>query len=334
MNTRTIFIISLLAVPALVGVCLAQVGPTVVPRTQMDFPSWGFSANIPTQAEQVSIPPSGNVLHCQVFVSGQYAYVVRVTKLPTDTLASTGIELAIQSRIKSALPGSIGRWQYQSSQGELFKGLTGPVEDEIASVPLIKKLLKDDLGVQSIAMIPLKDEKSPVLSIGVVALSSLRQEAYNQAVGVVGFLKFNRNNSVASAAPVKPPVAGALTPQKPKPPVVSAAKPIVPGAKPAVTPAKPIVPKPKPAQPRKLEKGEIELTGVLDKVDKAGMTLEMTVDHIRMPGKSLEPRKPPAPKHVTFKSIPAGLKAGIRIAIVGKNLGIGAPITADFIGLE
>jgi len=320
MNTRTIFIISLLAVPALAGVCLAQVGPTVVPRTQMDFPSWGFSANIPTQAEQVSIPPSGNVLHCQVFVSGQYAYIVRVTKVPADMLASTCIELAIQSRVKSALPGSVGRWQYQSNQGELFKGLTGPLDPEIASAPLIKKLLKDDPGVQSIAMIPLKDEKSPVLSIGVVALSSLRQEAYNQAVGVVGFLKFNRNNNQANPAPVKPPAINPATAPKPKPPVVSAAKPIVP--------------KPKPAQPRKLIKGEIELTGILDKVDETGMTLEMTVDHIRMPGKSLEPRKPAAPKHVTFKSIPAGLKAGMRISVVGKNLGVGAPIDADSVGLE
>jgi len=310
MNKRTIFTI-LLAATALARVCLAQVSPTDVSQTQMQFGSWGFSARIPIQSVRQSVAPAGDIVYEQIFVSGQYAYVVKITKIPADMLASTFIELAIQSGKNSAPEQSAKRWQLQSKQGDLFKGLTRPLDPETASFALIRKLLKNDPGVQSVAMVPLKDERSPVLSIGVITASNLRQEGYNQAVGIVTFLEFKRGGAPPGVTATKP-TASAPTAAKPKP----------------------LAPKTNPAPRRKLGKGEIDLLGVVDSVNEADMSLEMTVDHIRMPGKSVIPRDPPASKHVILKSIPGSVKPGARISVVGKNGGIGAPITADFIDLD
>lgn len=296
-------ILALLAIPA-----VARDDATVVAKP-MQFPGWGFSAGIPTQAVRQAVPPDGDVLYHEVFVDGQYAYVVKVTRPQADTLASTFIELAIQSDLKSGPPQSTKRWQLQSRQGDLFKGLTMPLDPKTASLPLVKKLLGDDPGMQSVAMAPLKDEKSPVLSVGVVTASSLKEASYKMAAGIVALLEFERD----SIAP-KPTVANR--------------QPLPNPALPFVVPIRKIPPK-----PTILADGQIELVGAVRTVNRTKMSLEMVVDHIRLPGKALIPRNPPTSKHVALKSIPTGVKPGTRISVVGKNLGMGSAINADSIQL-
>ena len=160
-------------------------------------------------------------------------------------------------------------------------------------------------------MVPLKDEKSPVLSIGVMTESSLRQEGYNQAVGIVTFLEFKRGGAPARCHGYKAPRLRADCHE-----------------------AQAACAEDQTRASPKLGKGEIELLGVVDSVNEADMSLEMTVDHIRMPGKSVISRKPAASKHVCLKSIPGSVKPGARISVVGKNVGIGSPINADFINLD
>lgn len=309
MSIRSVFV-TLLAVFAFSQICPAA-------EERVAFAEWGFSVEIPKPYEKSTVLHSNNTLDCQVFVSGDYAYVVRVTKLPANTLASTYIEQIIQADVKSAPAGTTRRWELDTRQGELFKGLTRPVESDLGEARAIAKLLNGEPGVQSIAMAPVKDEKSPVLSVGVVARESLREQAELRADVLTAFLKFDRLATKPKPADTPPPTPP--TPEPPKPPRPAVVQP---------TPPKPVV---KPAPRYTLKKGDIELAGNVTSVAEDRKSLEMSVTSVRMPGESPVKIDPPREKKVLVASLPADVKTGSKVVIAGKNAGVGKPMTAEFV---
>lgn len=78
-----------------------------------------------------------------------------------------------------------------------------------------------------------------------------------------------------------------------------------------------------------LKKGQIELVGVIDAVNVDENSFTMTVDQVTMPGGTRFKLDPPRPKTVFIKKGTPGFEVGARVLIIGKNEGVGKPITAD-----
>lgn len=315
MRTRTA-VITLLALFAVVHACLAMEVSTENGRDRVAFSDWGVSVEIPKPHEKSTVLRDNNTLDCQLYVSGDYVYVFKVTKLPPNTLASTFIEQLIQADVKSSPDGTTKRWELDNRQKELFKGLTRPLKPEMVEVAAVAKVLRGEAGVQSIAMAPVRDETSPVLSVGVIARENLRQEAELRAEVMAGFLEFDRS---APQPRVVPTVPAAPVPPKP---TVTAPSPV---------PSRPAA---RPAPVYTLKKGDIELIGEVKSVAADGKSLEMLVDTVRMPGTAPTKLNPPRDKKVTLVSAPEGVRAGARITVAGKNDGVGKPIKADYLAVS
>ena len=298
----------ILSIPALPS---GAAGVTQHPRTStVDFPAWGFSLKVPATAVKHALPSTGDVELSEVYSYGETIYWVRLTRTPPDTLTSTAIEQAIQalSATASAL-GRASRWELETPQAVLFKGLNGPIkpEEDAPEAALLKKALWGREPYQSLCMAPVGDESSPMLTLAVIGLKNRAAEIESLAK----FLAFGFARSKPGQAPVSP-----------------AAPTVAP--RPSHTPS----PHPAPAAPpkkRPLKKGDIELVGQVTRIDDSARTLEMLVDQIRMPHTGVIRLDPPRHKIVHFAQLPGGVSVGSRILVAGYNTGVGEPIKADVV---
>lgn len=87
------------------------------------------------------------------------------------------------------------------------------------------------------------------------------------------------------------------------------------------------------AQRADLDKGCIELFGVLKSINADGKTLIMTVDRIRMPGMDPQPLDPSRTKTIYVNSLPKTIQEGLRVSVIGINTGVGKPMNADSVML-
>lgn len=297
-------LITALSFITLAQLCHAADAATEGGREKVAFPEWGFSAEVPKPYQKHTVQRPNGGTECVVIINGEFAYIFRILDLPANTLASTFIEQSIQADTKSAPNGTAKRWELDNRQNELFKGLTRPLVAGFPGVEAVTALLGDAPGVQSIAMVPIRDEMSPVLQAGVIARADLREQAELRTEVLTGFLTFDRT------AFVKPPVRN-----RPKPPATDEA------------PAKATL-------GYVLKKGEIELVGEVRSIAADGKSLVMLVNTIRMPQSDPVKLDPARDKDVLLASVPEGLSVGSRITIAGRNKGVGEPIKADYLAVS
>lgn len=260
------------------------------------YDKWRAGVQIPAAASKHSLPTQPEEATCDLYAVGVLACYVKITPTPDTELASTVIERAIQAEMKqSEKLGAVKRWEQNSKQGDLFKGFTGPTKLD-GGDPLqaeISRIIGSDTGIECVSMAPLGDDTAPVIRIGVVGPAGKRNEVVATAKRMAALV--TRYNTSPNTA-------------------VSAAEP-----KPA--------PEPWPT----LKKGEIEIEGVVDSVAWDRRSIVLKAEFIKLPGQDRITLSPPRSKHVRLKSKQDWLAAGVRVILVGKNTGIGKPMTADLI---
>lgn len=260
------------------------------------YEKWRAGVQIPAAGSKRSIPAQSDEATCDLYAIGGLACYIKITPTPDTELASTVIERAIQAEVKqSEKLGGARRWEQNSKQGDLFKGFTGPIRlDNRDSLQAeISRIIGSDMGIECASMAPLGDETAPVIRIGVV--------------GPEG----KQNEVVATAKRMAALVTRYSTSPKPD---MSTARPEP-------------VPKPWPT----LKKGEIEIEGVVKSVDTNGRSILLSAEFIKLPGQERIALSPPRDKQVSLKSRQDWIAAGVRIVLIGKNTGIGKPMTADLI---
>lgn len=269
------------------------------------YPTWGFEIQVPRASVTHSLPVGNDVLLAEMHTYGDLVYIVKVTKTPPNTLASTTIEQTIQAMTKSpSTLGPYGRWEIDSKQGELFKGISRTFSLDDASEAektLLRKALRGREAFQSLCMAPLGgDEAEAILTIGVIGPKSRADEIENIA-------KFMAFNVTAISKTADSPPAPSRSDKASK--VRNASVTVV----------------------RTLKKGEIELVGVVESIDPPNKAIVMLVDQVTMPGFKPIKLSPVRRKLVYYSKLPDGVNPQTRLSIIGKNTGVGKPMNADLI---
>jgi len=289
----------------------------------------GFKLQLPSPNEKQILQAVDKPEFIDAYTADGLAYVIRVDKLPENTLASTAIEQDIQNRAKSAASlGGSKRWELDSRQGRLFKGLSAPTEmtdSEMKAAPFVQSLLGGKPGYQAVCMASLKGESSPILSISVIGPREKMDDIESMAK-FVGFTvsTFDAVRRVRQAPSIqieKKPGPGTPT-----------------GRPTAQTPGSSSAPiaalKMKPTVRRALKKGEIELTGTVASLDPDGKGFTMLVNSILLPRQSPIKIEPARSKIVNLKQTDSRVVPGAGVVVVGRNLGVGSPILADLLELR
>ncbi|MHB9036126.1 MAG: hypothetical protein ACYC64_05625 [Armatimonadota bacterium] len=291
-----------------------------LPKTSpVVYTQWHFKMETPTSSEKHVVAVGSDELLHEVYISGDYAYVVRVIKASDTLLASTAVEKIIQEQVKSGAElGKTARWELDSQNKQLFKGFTRLAK---VSEPVVEKLVGGNSCVQSIAMAPLGDESSPILAVGVMG----REDLTSDVESLAKYIAFTVGILPSAPALAAPPEQ-VIVPRE-EPPLLS----------PNPEPSRSMYPKPaRPALPATkiapiLKSGEIELAGAVESISEDRKSLVMSVESVTLPGSALRKLDSPRPKTVLLSKLPAGVVVGKRIVVIGKNKGVGAPIKADVI---
>ncbi len=303
--------------------------PVVQPKTQtVRYDEWGFSVEVPASAVKNTIAPSQDSLLQEAYTSGETVFTIRLSKTPSDSLASTTIEQALQS-IWSAGggKGKATRWEVALAGGALAKGTTGPLP--IAKTPARESVIQALRNVPtstSVAMLPIADDTSPILTISITGPKSKSAEIETLA-------KFMAFRVELTKRPVGEPTA--TLPEPGVAPAVPDTKPATPPESGVVHSRRPAVPaQPKPApivKPVVLKKGEIELVGKVKSIDAAQNVMTVVVRQIRLPSTGIVKFDTPRLKVVYYKTLPEGLRPESVVTVVGVNTGVGSPMTAAVI---
>ena len=102
------------------------------------FDRFGFKLEIPRPFEKHALPLKPGEKLSEIYLSGGLAYVVKVTDLPPDSLASTVVEQTLQAEMKQASQAK--RWERNSDTGELFKGIACLTKVDLNSAPWLEKI--------------------------------------------------------------------------------------------------------------------------------------------------------------------------------------------------
>ncbi|MCL5104970.1 MAG: hypothetical protein M1133_12770 [Armatimonadetes bacterium] len=346
MLKRTLFILIALCLPA--SICFAQAGVGAEKTGPVVYRDFGFRVNIPEPYQKHTLPASGDTLVSDVYISGDYAYLVKVTKTPANSISSTAIEQAIQAEAKSA-PSK--RWEQDSAHKDLFKGVTRAYEFDAAAqmqYPFLEKICKGKECIQTISMTPLKDESSPIITVGVIGPKTPGNEVEVKAKDIA----FTLTKLTATLAPTARSQPEPKLPTAPQvKPGQAAPAPMPPGMRrqpvptPTPIPSAPThpttaTPEPRPfvrnipatpaAKPATaIKKGDIALLGSVRSIAPNRKSLTMLVEQVTLPGMSPIPLNPARQKTVCFSKLAGGISTGSKIKVVGKNKGVGKPINAD-----
>lgn len=265
------------------------------------YDQWGFVIQLPTGAAKQDAPNLPENAVCDIYSTGKLACVIQVTATPDSAVASTVIEQEIQSEVKKQSKlGAAQRWEQTSRHGDLFKGFTGPIAlgTGDAAMQAAERVIGAPRGCQCAAMTPLGDESAPVLKVTVFGPAGRESEVVAMAKGIASRVTTGTN-----------PVAETPIP------------------KPTPTPEPAPESKPWPT----LKNGEIELLGTVQTVSRDGKTVTMTVESIKMPGQDVIGLSPKRTKKVILHQKLDKLVNGVHIHLIGRNDGVGKPITADVI---
>ncbi len=302
------------------SICLGASAPVhIAGMKTMAFDKWGFEVEMPKLAERYSMPEQAQAQLSELFVFDGLVYFVRVTPTAADALTPTAIEQRIQSLIKSSPARTRPeRWELDAGQGVLFKGLSHTVQlskDFPTEERYISRVIKGETAFESVSMAPLGDDFSPIISVGIIGPGQRGAEIETRAKYAAHTLRKIRKSAPGSKEmeSSSKPSADATTREIAPAPVTA----------PGYSPRKP------GEAPRSLKKGEIELVGTVESIGDEKGSLVMVVDQITMP--KLKPIKlePARSKTVFVKEIPPGIQVGTRITIIGRNTGVGNPMSAD-----
>ena len=285
------------------------------------YDKWGFTVQLPAGAQKQAISDQPQQGFYDVYSVGGMACVVAVTPGQDNLPGSTVIEQVLQGEVKKvAKLGLARRWEQDSKQGDLFKGLIGSVQIKGSSdLPsVVGRIVAADTGFECISMATLGDEASPILSIGIIGPKSREAEIIAISKSMVAFV------TRTESAPSPPPVVDVPKPRK----LVPELKPVAP-PKPVAKPDPKPDPKPTPKPWPTLKQGEIELTGVVDAISPDHRSVTVIVDSIKLPGQDPIELSPAHTKKVLLRQKLSWLAAGQRIRLLGKNTGVGKPMTAD-----
>ncbi len=323
----------------LVGSAACAAEPVSVPPGAMitvKHPEHGFEIQVPRASVKRVLPADGDVVLSELYIYGDLAYFVRVSRVPQGAVASTLIEQSLQAMTKDLPDPGEARREMESKQKDLFKGVNRPVtakEFGEAGAAELKKSLWDRGAFESLYV---RDEFSPILTVGVIGPASRAEEIETRAQ-YLAYQTARIEGSVVPDTPAEPSgppnnlIVTQGSPFKVKPTEKPLAQPSQrkPGEPPAVTSAPNAIP---PAE-RALRKGEIELVGLVESIDSPAKTITLMVDGIRMPNQKPIPLDPVRRKLVAYRRLPAGVEARSRIRVIGKNTGVGKQMTADVIDL-
>jgi hypothetical protein len=254
-----------------------------------------------------------------IYISGDYTYVVRVIKVSETLLTSTAVEKIIQAEINSGTQlGPTQRWELDTQGKQLFKGFTrlGDVSE-----PFLEKLVGGKRCVQSTAMASLGDESSPIVAVGVIG----REDQRTNIEALAKYLAFTVD--IFPGGPAVEAAPDRVNTPRDEPSLLSPNREPSRSMKPAF--ARPVFPAAK-SNP-KLKKGEIELTGAVEYIGRDAKRLLMRVDSITLPGSAPAKLDSSRLKTVLFDKLPSGVVVGERITVTGKNNGVGTPIRANAI---
>lgn len=322
MKTRILALVLILfALPA--G---AQVGKW----DTVSYEKWGFALQLPSGSVKQAVEGQPESGVCDLYQINGLACIVKVTPTQDTQLSSTVIEQAIQAEVKSASAlGPPKRWEQDSKQGDLFKGYSASVqlkaEDPMQAA--VGKIVGEKEACESISMASLGDDTSPVLRITVIGPKSRQAEVVTTAKGIAAFM-----TKTVSADPGPVAAAKKLIPElksevklapKPKPQQVVVSKP----RKLVIEPRPQIISTPK--RWPTIKKGEIELAGSVTSIAPDCKTMILCVDSVIMPGQAPITLSPVRSKKVMLRYKLDWLAVGQRVRIMGKNTGIGKPMTAD-----
>lgn len=260
----------------------------------VSYQDWGLTVQIPAGAVKHPVPNQPTDGFYDVYSTNGCACVIAVTpvrNLPTPT----AIEKLIQEELaKSSGLGASRRWEQDSRQGELFKGLAGPVQLKgVDFLPeAIGRIVAEDTAFQCISMAALGDDSSPVLRVGVFGPRHRENDITLIARGMAAFVKKSG-----------------------------------PAGKTADTPAE----APESASWPTLKPGQIELEGVVAMVTPDRKSLALIVEVITMPGLNPIALNPARRKLVLLRQKMDWPAVGQRIRLLGANTGVGKPMTADLL---
>lgn len=274
---------------------------TQQPKTRpVVYEQFGFTVYVPQVAVRETIPVDKPDLLCDTFRYGDLVYLVRVTEVPSDMLTATAIEKRIQM-LTSSGGDMVGARRWELEMGEmLFKGLAGrfTLDMSLPEAPVIKRALGAKDAHYCFAMAPLGDRFSPIVELGVVGPASRSSEIDDLARFFV--YKFSKG-AIRDSTPA---AENRAKRGSPKPTVSSGG----------------------------LKKGDIELVGRVEHIDRSAKSLIMIVERIRMPQTGYIVLDPPRRKVVYFKEpLPEQVKVDATVRVVGFNTGVGKPMTADVI---
>jgi hypothetical protein len=310
----------------------------------VSYDKWGFTLQLPAGAQKQAVSDQPQQGFYDVYSVGQVVCVVAVTPGQENLPASTVIEQVLQGEVKKAAKlGPAKRWEQDSKKGDLFKGLTGLVQLKGADYmpAVVGKIVAGDTGFECISMATLGDETSPILNIGVIGPKNHESEVTAMAKSMAALV------SRTQAGPPPPPVVVSppkkVVPEVKPVPSVNVQEPTKlvvepkptpppkpnPRPNPIPKPAPRPIPKPSPKPWPVLKQGQIELAGVVDAISADRRSVTVIVDTVTMPGQNPIDLSPARSKKVMLRQKLSWLAPGQRIRLLGKNTGIGKPMTAD-----
>lgn len=259
------------------------------------YEKWQAGVQIPSARSKHDLPAQPEGTMCELYAIGELACYIKITPTPETELASTAIERAIQAETRqSEKLGAVKRWEQNSKQGDLFKGFTGPIKLD-GGDPFqaeISRIIGGDTGIECVSMAPLGDDTAPIIRIGVIGPPNKQNEVVATARGMAALVTRYNISSGTHASPEPEPA-----------------------------------PKPRPT----LKKGDIEIEGVVTSVAADRKSVVLNAEFIRLPGQDRIALSPPRTKQVRLKSRLDWIVQGTRVILIGKNTGIGRPMTADVI---
>lgn len=289
--------------------CAAFGAVTQIPKMKtIPYEGWGFQIDVPQMSRRVALKAQGEVELWDMHTYGDFVYFVKVVKVTPETLTSTAIEQDIQADANfAAKRGATKRWEMEGREGELFKGLnyfSKTDEDIPEAAAELLKVLRGRTGCVSAAWAPLKGESGPMLILGVIGPKGRDDEIDN----LEKFFVRGMNR-------IKAGEAAAVT-----------TRPVRPGPTKA-----PVAPKPATAALPVLKKGDIQITGAIESMTMDKRRLTISAQEIKLPGGEPVKLEPARRKVISLNMAMAGLAVGDRVTVVGRNTGVGKPMTADVV---
>jgi len=279
------------------------------------YPSYGFSVVLPTPREAIGLDLGQINGMIESYKANNLAYVVFATDDIQPKNATARQALGMIAQMGAAISAQAPEMGFHvlngsNAQAIAATGFGARVSKDMAtksgksamdwttSVPAqLRAMFGDDI-YQAVLIVPKTETGRMIVGVGIVGPGGQSPQIDAEVARVMQTLSIGAQPAVASAS--NGPGASSAT--------ASALKSL-----------------------SSLKKGQIELIGIVSSLDKPGKSLVMMVSQVTSCGQAPVGLDPARQKKIFAKTIPAGVKEGSRIVVVGADSGVGKPVTADTI---